>query len=280
MQYKVILAAINEHLNSEIAGWYAMNLARVCGARLIPCFIAERGMSAESIDRATEAVKRLFERALAEGIEVQSIAGTGSAVVEIGKIARREKADIVFASTRREDLKRRFYSGTVARSLVSRLNCSVAIVRVVNIGRAHPHEILVPVKSRVEDLKERAYFASKIAESFSARLFLLHATQPVTKFLHGEIHLTPAQWDGRMGEDMRGFMEQVRQYGVEVEGKLSPGRSGPKISLFAAAKRHDLIIMGASQRSFLASLIRGNPMEEVLRDTPCNMIMLKSGYED
>jgi nucleotide-binding universal stress UspA family protein len=36
--------------------------------------------------------------------------------------------------------------------------------------------------------------------------------------------------------------------------------------------------MGASERSLLKSIIRGNPVEEVLRETPCNLIILRPGY--
>jgi nucleotide-binding universal stress UspA family protein len=42
----------------------------------------------------------------------------------------------------------------------------------------------------------------------------------------------------------------------------------------AALQHNDLIIMGASQRSLLESTLGGNPVEEVLRETPCNLIIL------
>jgi nucleotide-binding universal stress UspA family protein len=48
----------------------------------------------------------------------------------------------------------------------------------------------------------------------------------------------------------------------------------------AFVKRHDLIIMGASERSFWASLLQGNPVVEVLREAPCNLIILKPRHED
>ncbi len=43
--YKKILSAVNEHLDSEIAARYALNLAKVCGAKFYICFIAEKDMS-------------------------------------------------------------------------------------------------------------------------------------------------------------------------------------------------------------------------------------------
>jgi len=38
--------------------------------------------------------------------------------------------------------------------------------------------------------------------------------------------------------------------------------------------------MGASERSLLSSILKGNPVEEVLRETPCDLIILKPRHEN
>ena len=96
-------------------------------------------------------------------IQTERIAEIGDPVVVIGKIVRHENIGIVFASTRREDIEKRFYTGTVARSLSLKLTCSVALVRVVHSGRVHPERILVPVKARIDHVTERACFATHMA---------------------------------------------------------------------------------------------------------------------
>ena len=58
--YKRILTTVNEHLNSEVTARYALSLAKVCGAKLYLCFVAEKEMTAPTINRAGEAVKRIF----------------------------------------------------------------------------------------------------------------------------------------------------------------------------------------------------------------------------
>src|SRR3972149_8588431 len=150
--YTKILAATNEHLNSEISARYALNLAKASGAKLFLCFIAEKDTPRLSFDRAEDAIKRLFIKAKDMDIQVESITETGEPVKEIGKIVRHEGINIVFASTRREDIENRFYAGTIARSLSLRLSCSVALVRVVHTGKIHPHTILVPVKARISHI--------------------------------------------------------------------------------------------------------------------------------
>ncbi|MDO8746489.1 MAG: universal stress protein [Thermodesulfovibrionales bacterium] len=277
--YKKILAAMNEHLNSEVTARYAMNLARVSGARLFLCFVAEKEMTASTINRAKEAVKRIFLEAGKIGIEIEAITETGDPVKKIGELVRGEGIDIVFASTRKEDIERRFFAGTVARRLSLSLPCSVAIVRVVHTGRIRPREILVPLKARIDHVEERAYFTAEIAEAFGSEVFIFHSPEAVSKFFHGEIHLTPIEWEEKLPKDISEFMEHMKRYRIAHAGRSVPGSIGRMIAIEAFSKRHDLIIMGASQRSLLSSILRGNPVEEVLRNTPCDLVILKPRRE-
>ena len=278
--YKKILAAVNEHLNSEVTARYAMNLAKELHAKFYICFIAEEGMSPHNRHAAEDAVKRLFDEALELDIDTESIEATGIPVREIGEIVRREKIGMVFASTRREDIEKRFYAGTVARSLSLQLPCSVALVRIAHSGRVRHGRILVPVKARIDHVRERAAFVTHMAKAFGAKVYVFHTPRPIETIFSGEIHLTPPEWEKRMSHDISQFMRCLQQQNIEHEGRHLPGKIARNITIEAFAKRHDLIIMGASERSLWASLIQGNPVEEVLRETPCDLIILKPRHED
>ncbi|RJQ40678.1 MAG: universal stress protein [Nitrospiraceae bacterium] len=277
--YKKILTAVNEHLNSEVTAKYAVNLARITGAKLYLCFVAEQEMTAATISRAEEAIKRIFLEAGKTGIEIEALTETGDPVRKIGEIVRREEIDIVFASTRREDIERRFFAGTVARRLSINLPCSVALVRIAHTGRMRPKEILIPLKARIDHIEERVYFTAKIAQAFGSEVFIFHSPEAVSKFFHGEIHLTPIEWEEKLPKDITDFVGHLRRYDIAHAGRSVPGSIGRMITIEAFSKRHDLIIMGASQRSMLSSILRGNPVEEVLRNTPCDLIILKPRYE-
>jgi nucleotide-binding universal stress UspA family protein len=67
---------------------------------------------------------------------------------------------------------------------------------------------------------------------------------------------------------------------VPHEKRLIPGKTGRNITTEATAKRFDLVIMGASERSLLSSIFTGNPVEVVLRETPCDLIILKPRHEN
>jgi len=278
--YLKILAAVNEHLNSEVAARYALHLARELDAKLFVCFVAKKGMPQQDRLSAEDAMKRLFNEAADLNIQAEGIAEIGDPVAEIRKIVHHEGISLVFAATRREDIQKRFFTGTIARSLSLTLPCSVALVRVVHSGRLHPAKILVPVKARIDHVKERACFATHMARAFGSKVFVFHTSKPLTKFFHGEIHLTPPEWEERLSRDISQFMGYLKQHAVEYEGRLLPGRTARNITIEAFAKRHDLIIMGASERSLLASLLKGNPVEEVLRETPCDLIILNPRHED
>lgn len=278
--YRKILAAVNEHLNSEVTARYALALAKHLDAKLYICFVAQKDMSQQDRRAAEEAMKQLFHEAMEMHIRAESIAEIGDPVTEIGKIVRHEGIGLVFASTRREDVQKRFFTGTIARNLSLKLPCTVALVRVVHSGRVHPKKMLVPLKARIDHVLERAYFSACMAHAFGSKVFVFHAPEKITRFFRGEIHLTPEDWRQRLPQDISRFMEHLERQEIEHESKLLPGKTGKSITIEAFAKRHDLIIMGASERNLFASLLRGNPVEDVLRETPCDLIILTPRHED
>ncbi len=276
--YRTIVAAINEHVNSEIAGRYAKQLAHAAGARLLLCSVRQRDQTKRSFELAQEASRRLQHRARELGVEAECLFSEGDPVGRIAALVRAERADLLFVATRREDVQRRFYAGrTVARRLLHGLSCAVAVVRVVHLGRTQPTEILVPLKARIDRIPERAEFAALLAKSFSAHTHLFHVTRPLGKFFHGEKHLTPVEWEERLPADISRFVNHLDGYGVAHDKHIAPGKTGRSIAIEAASRRRDLIVMGASERNLLENVLRGAPVEELLRETPCNLIIFKPG---
>jgi nucleotide-binding universal stress UspA family protein len=275
--YRKLLAAVNEHVNSEIAARYALAVARAAGAGITFCSVREPFHSDNDAARAREAVDRLLQRAAVMGVAAEPLFESGDPAAKIAAMAADRRIDLVFAATRRKDADRRFFTGTVARRLSLKLPCAVALVRVVHLGRIHPRDILIPLKARIDHVPERARFASLLAQAFDSRLFLFHITRPLRTFFHGEIHLTPLQWEENLPPDIRVFIDHLDRQAVSHEKKLAPGSAGKKIGIEAAARRSDLIVMGASTRSLFTAIFRGSPVERVLRDTPCDLIIFKPG---
>ena len=276
--YRKVLAAVNEHVNSEVAARYAMHLARAAGAELFLCSVRQPGQTEAAFELARDAAQRLQHRAREIDIDAECLFETGDPVEKIRAIVLAEGIDLVFTATRREDVKHRIIrGGTTARRLLPGLPCSVALVRVVHMGRTHPREILVALKKQIDHIPERSEFTALLAKAFEARVHLFHVTRPVKKFFHGEMHLTPVEWEEKVPPDMSRFIGHLDGYGVDHEKRLSPGKAGKSIAIEAASRRRDLIVMGASERGIIDQLLHRTPVEEVLRETPCNLIILKPG---
>jgi len=276
--YRKVLAAVNEHLNSEVAARYAMHLARAAGAKLFLYSVRQPGQTEAAFELARDAAQRLQHRAREIDIDAECLFETGDPVEKIRAIVLAEGIDLVFTATRREDVKHRIIrGGTTARRLLPGLPCSVALVRVVHMGRTHPREILVALKKQIDHIPERSEFTALLAKAFEARVHLFHVTRPLKKFFHGEMHLTPVEWEEKVPPDMSRFISHLDGYGVDHEKRLSPGKAGKSIAIEAASRRRDLIVMGASERGIIDQLLHRTPVEEVLRETPCNLIILKPG---
>lgn len=277
--YKKILAAVNEFTNSEMAARYAIALARSCRTRLSLVFVAEERIDRDVFKHAEATLERLFIEAEEYDIEVESITERGDPFQKINDIVKKNNIDLVFTATRREDVQKRFYLKTLAREFMVKLPCSVAMVRVVRMGRVHPKNILVPLRGYMTNLEERAYFVAKLAEGFESTVTLFHSPSPITSFFHGEIHLKPAQREEHIPKDIEKFTECLHRYKITHEKRTGYGRISMAITIEAAHRRNDLIVMGASERSLLSSIVSGNPVEDVLRETPCNLIILRPRHE-
>lgn len=277
--YAKILAAVNEFTNSEMAAHYAIALARSCRAGLLLTFIAEDGMPAAAFRHAESALGRLFIEAGKRGVAVESITGSGDPVPRIAAIARERDVDLAFIATRREDVEKRFFVRTRARGLMAQLPCSVAMARVVHMRKGHPRNILVPLKGRISHIDERAYFTAKLAEGLDSPLILFHLPRPLATLFRRTSPVAPVERERRLPREVERFVEQIRRHGVTHERRTGRGGIARSITTEAAFTRSDLIVMGASERSLLRNILSGNHVEQVLRETPCNLIVFRPRHQ-
>jgi len=275
--YKNILAAVNEYTNSELAARYALGLARACKAKLTLTYVSPEPVDKDALKRAEGALGRLFAEAQEAGVEVESVVLGGDPVERIAAHALEHGTDIVFAASRHETARRPFFVRTVSRGLMLKLNCAAAVVRVAGMGRAAPKSILLPLRGGREFVEERAYFAGMLARGFGARVTLFHMPEPVRKFFSGEVRLSPAEREKRVPDDVLELAGYLERLGVECELKTARGMTAASISTEAVQKRSGLIVMGASQRSLVATLVRGNPVEELMKAPPCNLVIFRPG---
>jgi nucleotide-binding universal stress UspA family protein len=273
--FRTILAAVNPFTNSEVAARYAIPVARACGARLSFVFVAGTDEGRKDIGRAESALERLFLEARDEGLDAERVVETGDPVRKIVRIARERDIDLVFTATRREDVRERFFARTVSRDLMLGLPCAVAMVRVVRLGKVFSRTILVPLRGRMAHVEERAAFVAALARGFHSAVILFHIAKPITRFFHGEVHLTPVERERHLPREVEMFRDRLERHGVPHEKRTGLGAIARSITTFAAHRHNDLIVMDAGERTPAATLPGGDPVEDVLRETPCNLIVYR-----
>ena len=272
--YNNVLAAINEFTNSEVAAAFAVTFSRVCGARLI-LYYADEGKGKDAASHAEAALERLFAHAVYEGVEVERIVEKGSPFDKIPRQVSANSIDIMFMATRHEDASRRFFTRTLPRELMLSLPCSVVLARIVKFGMPAPRHILAPIRGFLSDVDKRAFFLAALTRGFGSKLTLFHMQEPLISFFHGEISLAPAQREERLPQDVRAYIRAVEAQGVTPFVRTAHGAGRWSVVTESALHRNDLIIMGASQRGLLREIVSGNPVEQTLRDTICNMFVFR-----
>jgi nucleotide-binding universal stress UspA family protein len=275
--YRHILAAVNEHTNSELAARYALALARACKAKITLTYVSPEPVDKDALRVAETALGRLFAEAQESGLEAESVILGGDPVERIAAHALEHGVDIVFSASRHETARRPFFVRTVSRGLILKLNCAAAVVRVAGMGRAAPKSILLPLRGGKAFVEERAYFAGMLARGFGAKVTLFHLPEPVRKFFSGEVRLGPAEREKRVPGDVLELAGYLERLGVECDLKTARGMTSASITTEAVQIRSGLIVMGASQRSLVTALVKGNPVEELMKAPPCNLVIFRPG---
>jgi nucleotide-binding universal stress UspA family protein len=269
--YRRILTAVDESFNAHAAAHYAMALAQACGATLFVAGVLTQTMTGPEEGAMAQSAGSLVSEAEARGIPAHLLMERGGVVNILDNLARTHQIDVVVTASRRHDVERRYFLRTVPQRLMALLHCSLIIVRVVHLGLlAHPRQILVPVLGGPFDNAERAYLVSQLAAHFHAKLIVFHTLEEASR--RGQA--VPHEAGSRQ---VRTFVDSLRKAGTEPQVRIVTGPLvGEAIMQEAARHRHDLIIMGASQRSLFSKWRRGNPVEDVMRRTPCDLFVCHS----
>jgi nucleotide-binding universal stress UspA family protein len=269
--YRRILTAVDESLNAHAAARYAMALAQACGATLCVAGVLTPTMTGTEEGAMAQSAGSLVSEAEARGVSAHLLMQRGDVVKILDDLSRTHHIDVVMTASRRHDGEQRYFLHTVPQRLMAVLHCSLIIVRVVHLGLlAHPRQILVPVLGGAFDHAERAYVVCRLAAHFHAKLIVFHALERVRRRGQAVSYEAGTKQVGP-------FLERLREAGPEPQVRIVIGPLvGEAIMQEAARHRHDLIIMGASQRSLFSTWRRGNPVEDVMRRTPCDLFVCHS----
>jgi nucleotide-binding universal stress UspA family protein len=188
---------------------------------------------------------------------------------------------MLIAGTRNRPRNLTFLAGTVSARLLAADRCSVVAIRVVHPGvLGQPGRVLLPVAGHPRG----ARYALPLLRLLGPDLRELHLLL-VRELSRPRFRLLRPATARRLLDEGQDFVDRVED---EVRAALAPHASvldasvvvsddAPKeILVFAGKLRSRLICLGASERSLPRRLAYGDPIEQVLRDAPCDVAVYRS----
>lgn len=264
MGFQRILSVVNEQTGSTVAARYAIALAAAGGAELVLYAAHGEGTEATTLLHTERHLDHLFRIAFERDIPVTRITESGNIARLLPRRVEEERAGLVFYPlTPPEQYGATFQQQTV-HQLLRLVRADLAIMRIVHMGKLHPHHILVSLDGRSGNRERLADFVSLLAKSFHS---------PVTLF-----HRPGTAGHSRL-ENVALLRDSLMRQRVPVLERSARGQIAKAIVMEAVSHHHDLIVLGASERGTLRRLFFGNPAADVMQHPPCNAILFRQAPE-
>ena len=264
MSYRKILAVINEYTGSTVAGHYAIMLAASGGSKLVLYCAHDEVSDGSAALHAERHIDHLYSEALAHDIAVTRISESGSITGLLPHRIQEEGVDLVFYPLPPGEHYGAALQRHTAHHLLQEIGADLAIMRIMHLGKPHPHRILMPVGGVVSDREQRVRFVAALAKSFHSQVTLFHRLDV-----------------GRQAvpDDFVTLRNELRQHHLPVLERSGSGGIARAIALEAVSHHNDLIVVGASGRGTLRRLFFGNPAGDVMFQPPCNAILFRPGRQ-
>lgn len=240
--YKKILAEIDERLTSESAARYALKFAKLSNASFYLCFIHKKEAKFE---KAEATLKRVFLEAEKNNLKVEWLIKEGERLGELKEIIKKEKIDIVFIPS--DDFRQ-----------ISKLPCSVVMVKIVNMGKLSPKRILFILKGRVNYLKEKAAFIENLSKIFHAKVYINYFGKD---------------------ESIEKLFSILKKHEIKIESKVFPKFSLKTSTFQALSKKAELLVVEQEKAGFLG-ILKPDPLTKLIENPPCNLIIFKPYHKE
>ncbi len=230
-------------------------------------------------EEAMGKIKAMLPKELLESENIVPIVRFGKPFLEIIKIAKEKDVDLMVIGTHGRAGVDRVILGSVAERVVRKAGCSVMVVRskkYVGFKR-----IIVPID--FSDCSRKALeHATATARAHNSKLTILHVYEE--SFIEPYVRAANSEEEA---EEIIKEIEQVNESkydeflntidlsGVEYEKLLKKGIPETEIVAIAMEQQANLIVMGTHGRSGIKHILVGSTAEEVVRNVPCDIIVVK-----
>jgi nucleotide-binding universal stress UspA family protein len=260
MSYRKILVVISEHTGSTVAAHYAIMLAASGGSKLVLYCAHDEGSDGSAARHTERHIDHLFSEALALDIAVTRISESGPINRLLPYRIQAEGADLVFYPLPPGEYYGASLPRHTAHHLLRTVRADLAVMRIMHMGKPHPHRILMPVGGVVSDREQRVRFVAALAKGFHSQVTLFHLLDIGKQ---------------AVPDDFVTLRNELRLHHLPVLERSGSGHIARAIALEAVSHHNDLIVVGASERGTLRRLFFGNPAGDVMFQPPCNAILFR-----
>jgi nucleotide-binding universal stress UspA family protein len=122
--------------------------------------------------------------------------------------------------------------------------------------------------------------ALELAQTFGAKLLLLHVVEPPAYPVEGIVpsHLGAPLLDDlerQASNELAQILPEVQGSGVDVARRVVVGTPYRKIVEVAEEEKADLIVMTTHGRTGLSHLVMGSVAEKIVRTAPCPVLTMR-----
>jgi nucleotide-binding universal stress UspA family protein len=230
-------------------------------------------------EEAVNKIKAILPEELLGSEDIVPIIRFGKPFLEIIKVAKEEDVDLMAIGTHGRAGVDRVILGSVAERVVRKAHCPVMVVRSKKyIGFKR---IIVPID--FSDCSRKALeYAAATARAHRSKLTILHVYEE--SFI--EPYVRAANTEEEAQEIVRGieqvnegkyddFLKKIDLSGVEYDKLLRKGIPSNEIVETAREQQAQLIVVGTHGRSGIKHMLIGSDAEEVVRNAPCDIVVVK-----
>lgn len=234
-------------------------------------------------------MRSCIEERKAGNINVVPLALEGvSPAMVLVEHASEHDVDLVVIGTHGRRGIRHLFLGSVAEEVVRTAPCPVYTVRECDPERRLQdiETILVPIDFSDFSLKSLRY-AKQLADTFNARLQLLHVVEPVMRpgFYLDNYPTTNvsdfiADAHRASQKHLEALLARTKGPEVNVDLHVTEGHAAQEILDFATDRGVDLIVIATHGLTGIEHLLVGSVTEKVVRQAPCPVLTLKAFGKD
>ena len=134
---------------------------------------------------------------------------------------------------------------------------------------------ILVVSRDTKHCKKAVHYGVSLAMKYGAKLYVLHVADDPTKlegYQEDEEHKKNVR---KIRDELAATIAAENNKGLKVKELLSDGDPSTEIFRVVKDKNIDLIILLAHQESHIEHFLLGHSNDEIIREMPCSILMVK-----